>query len=416
MDNINLIAKELKLEASDVRGAVSLIDEGATIPFIARYRKELTGSMTDENLRNLKDRLDYLRSLNEKKDDIIRILKEQGNLTDEILKDINKAETQTRLDDIYMPFRPKRRTRGTDAKEKGLEPLAEYILSGQPNPYDKAKEFISEEVTDVEEAISYAKDIIAEMASERADIRGYLRSLMVKSAVIETLGEGDNTPYEMYYDYNERAVLMPSHRILAINRGEKEKILKVSIKSDDDRAVNYLNNKYKVEIKENNEIISEALLDSYKRLIRPSLERELRNALTEKAEDQSIEVFKTNLESILMQAPLRGYTVMGFDPGYRTGCKVAILDETGKFLDSATVYPTKPKSDVIGTKKVLKKLIKKYKVDIISIGNGTASRESELIIGELLEELKKEGIDAAYIITKEAGASVYSASKIANEE
>lgn len=416
MDNIKLIAKELNLKVSDVRGAVSLIDEGATIPFIARYRKELTGSMTDEDLRSLKDRLDYLRSLNEKKDDIKRILKEQGNLSDEILKDINKAETQTRLDDIYMPFRPKRRTRGTDAKEKGLEPLAKHILTDQPSPYEKAKEFVSEEVTDAEEAISYAKDIIAEMASERADIRGYLRSLMVKTAVIQTVGEGDNTPYEMYYDYNERAVLMPSHRILAINRGEKEKILKVSIESDDERAVNYLINKYKVDTKENNEIISEALIDSYKRLIRPSLERELRNALTEKAEDQSIEVFKTNLESILMQAPLRGYTVMGFDPGYRTGCKVAVLDETGKFLDSATVYPTKPKSDVEGTKRVLKKLIKKHKVDIISIGNGTASRESEIIIGELLEELKKEGIEAAYVITNEAGASVYSASKLANEE
>ena len=416
MDNINLIAKELKLNPSDVKGAINLIDEGATIPFIARYRKEQTGSMTDENLRNLNDRLTYLRSLNEKKDDIKRILKEQGNLTDKILKDIEKAETQTRLDDIYMPFRPKKRTRGTDAKDKGLEPLAIYILNGNENPFKKAKEFLSKEVETTEDAITYAKDIIAEMASERADIRGYLRALIVKSAVIETSGEGENTPYEMYYEYTERAVLMPSHRILAINRGEKEKILKVSINSDDDRAIEYLKKEYKTDLKENNEIIFDALSDSYKRLIKPSLERELRNALTEKAEDQSIEVFKTNLESILMQAPLRGYTVMGFDPGYRTGCKVAILDETGKFLDSATVYPTKPRSDVEGTKRVLKKLVKKYNVDIISIGNGTASRESEIIIGELLEELKKEGIDASYVITNEAGASVYSASKLANDE
>lgn len=417
MDNINLIAKELKLKPSDVKGAVDLIDEGATIPFIARYRKEQTGSMTDENLRDLNDRLLYLRSLNEKKDDIKRILKEQGNLTDKILKDIERAETQTRLDDIYMPFRPKKRTRGTDAKDKGLEPLSDYILDGKENPFEKASEFLTEEVETAKEAVDYAKDIIAEKASERADIRGYLRAFMVKSAVIETSGEEENTPYEMYYEYSERALLMPSHRILAINRGEKENILKVSINSDDERAVAYLEKKYKTGIEENDQIIFEALADSYKRLIRPSLERELRNALTEKAEDQSIEVFKTNLESILMQAPLRGYTVMGFDPGYRTGCKVAILDETGKFLDSATVYPTKPRSDVEGTKRVLKKLIKKHNVDIVSIGNGTASRESEIIIGELLEELKKEdGIDAAYVITNEAGASVYSASKLANDE
>ena len=415
--NINeRIAKELKINLSQVEGTVKLLDEGSTVPFISRYRKEATGSLDDQVIRELEERLQYLRTLEQKKTDILRILEEQGNLSPEIQKEIDKAETMTRLDDIYLPFRPKKRTRGTIAKEKGLEPLANHILLGLENPKGKALEFVGEEVLTVEEALKYALDIIAENMSEDANLRGILRNLTVKSAVIKTTGEKEDSPYEMYYDYKEEAFKMPGHRILAINRGEKEDILKVSVLADDERNLKSIFTKYQTGKAENDELLMQASADAYKRLVFPSLERELRNALTERAETSSITVFKENLKSILMQPPMKGYSVMGYDPGFRTGCKVAVLDETGKYLENATVYPTVPRQDVEGTKRVLKSLIKKHGVQIITDGNGTASRESELVLMEMIKELKEDNLDVSYVITNEAGASVYSASKLASEE
>jgi len=415
--NINeRIAKELKINLSQVEGTVKLLDEGSTVPFISRYRKEATGSLDDQIIRELDERLQYLRTLEQRKTDILRILEEQGNLSPEIQKEIDKAETMTRLDDIYLPFRPKKRTRGTIAKEKGLEPLANHILLGLENPKEKALEFIGEEVPTVEEALKYALDIIAENMSEDANLRGILRNLTVKSAVIKTAGDKENSPYEMYYDYKEEAFKMPGHRILAINRGEKEDILKVTVLADDERNLRSIFTKYQTGKSENDELLRLASADAYKRLLFPSLERELRNALTDRAETSSITVFKENLKSIFMQPPMKGYSVMGYDPGFRTGCKVAVLDETGKYLENATVYPTVPRQDVEGTKRVLKSLIKKHGVEIISVGNGTASRESELVLMEMIKELKEENLDVSYVITNEAGASVYSASKLASEE
>jgi len=415
--NINeRIAKELKINLSQVEGTVKLLDEGSTVPFISRYRKEATGSLDDQIIRELDERLQYLRTLEQRKTDILRILEEQGNLSPEIQKEIDKAETMTRLDDIYLPFRPKKRTRGTIAKEKGLEPLANHILLGLENPKEKALEFIGEEVPTVEEALKYAIDIIAENMSEDANLRGILRNLTVKSAVIKTAGDKENSPYEMYYDYKEEAFKMPGHRILAINRGEKEDILKVTVLADDERNLRSIFTKYQTGKSENDELLRLASADAYKRLLFPSLERELRNALTDRAETSSITVFKENLKSIFMQPPMKGYSVMGYDPGFRTGCKVAVLDETGKYLENATVYPTVPRQDVEGTKRVLKSLIKKHGVEIISVGNGTASRESELVLMEMIKELKEENLDVSYVITNEAGASVYSASKLASEE
>lgn len=415
--NINeRIAKELKINLSQVEGTVKLLDEGSTVPFISRYRKEATGSLDDQIIRELEERLQYLRTLEQRKTDIVRILEEQGNLSPEIQKEIDKAETMTRLDDIYLPFRPKKRTRGTIAKEKGLEPLANHILLGLENPKEKALEFVGEEVPTVEEALKYALDIIAENMSEDANLRGILRNLTVKSAVIKTAGDKENSPYEMYYDYKEEAFKMPGHRILAINRGEKEDILKVTVLADDERNLRSIFTKYQTGKAENDELLRQASADAYKRLLFPSLERELRNALTDRAETSSITVFKENLKSILMQPPMKGYSVMGYDPGFRTGCKVAVLDETGKYLENATVYPTVPRQDIEGTKRVLKSLIKKHGVEIISVGNGTASRESELVLMEMIKELKEDKLDVSYVITNEAGASVYSASKLASEE
>lgn len=415
--NINeRIAKELKINLSQVEGTVKLLDEGSTVPFISRYRKEATGSLDDQIIRELEERLQYLRTLEQRKTDIVRILEEQGNLSPEIQKEIDKAETMTRLDDIYLPFRPKKRTRGTIAKEKGLEPLANHILMGLENPKAKALEFVGEEVPTIEEALKYALDIIAENMSEDANLRGILRNLTVKSAVIKTAGDKENSPYEMYYDNKEEAFKMPGHRILAINRGEKEDILKVTVLADDERNLRSIFTKYQTGKAENDELLRQASADAYKRLLFPSLERELRNALTDRAETSSITVFKENLKSIIMQPPMKGYSVMGYDPGFRTGCKVAVLDETGKYLENATVYPTVPRQDIEGTKRVLKSLIKKHGIDIISVGNGTASRESELVLMEMIKELKEENLDVSYVITNEAGASVYSASKLASEE
>ena len=416
MNIIDKIASELKITKVQVEGTVKLIDEGATVPFIARYRKEATGSLEDHVIRDLAERLEYLRGLEQKKTDILRLLQEQGNLNDDLSKDIEKAETITRLDDIYLPFRPKKRTRGTIAREKGLEPLAQYIRMGGKKPREKAGEYLSDDVASVEEALKLAMDILAEDMSEDADLKGMLRNVAVQTAEIRTQGDKENTPYEMYYDRTEAALRMPSHRTLAINRGEKEGILKVTVTVDEARAQRAILDRYRTGEEECDAIITASSQDALKRLILPSLERELRNTLTERAEGSSINVFKENLKSLLLQPPVKGYSVMGYDPGFRTGCKVAVLDETGKYLENATVYPTVPRQDITGTKRVLKQLVKKHQVGVISLGNGTASRESELVLMEMIEELKEDNIDVSYVITNEAGASVYSASKLAGEE
>ena len=416
MNILDKIAKELGIGIKQVEGTVKLLEEGATVPFIARYRKEATGSLEDQMIREVEERLQYLKGLEQRKEDILRLLTEQGHLTEDLQKEILKAETMTRLDDIYQPYRPKKRTRGTIAKEKGMEPLAMAILKGNKDYEAVAQGLLSEEVATVEEALKFASDLMAEMFSEDADLKGQLRGIYVRSAEIQTTGDAENSPYEMYYDHKEVALRMPSHRTLAINRGEKEGILKVSITVDEVRALQVIVARYSTKSENCNVLIKEAGKDALKRLLLPSLERELRNTLTERAEDSSIVVFKENLKSLLLQPPVKGYRVLGYDPGFRTGCKVAVLDDTGKYLEDATIYPTVPRKDVEGAKKILKRLIKKHQVEIISLGNGTASRESELVLMELIEELKSENIDVSYIITNEAGASVYSASKLAKEE
>jgi len=416
MNILDKIAKELGIGIKQVEGTVKLLEEGATVPFIARYRKEATGSLEDQVIREVEERLQYLKGLEQRKEDILRLLTEQGHLTEDLQKEILKAETMTRLDDIYQPYRPKKRTRGTIAKEKGMEPLAMAILKGNKDYEAVAQGLLSEEVATVEEALKFASDLMAEMFSEDADLKGQLRGIYVRSAEIQTTGDAENSPYEMYYDHKEVALRMPSHRTLAINRGEKEGILKVSITVDEVRALQAIVARYSTKSENCNVLIKEAGKDALKRLLLPSLERELRNTLTERAEDSSIVVFKENLKSLLLQPPVKGYRVLGYDPGFRTGCKVAVLDDTGKYLEDATIYPTVPRKDVEGAKKILKRLIKKHQVEIISLGNGTASRESELVLMELIEELKSENIDVSYIITNEAGASVYSASKLAKEE
>ena len=416
------LAKELGLKLNQVTNVIEMLDEGNTVPFIARYRKERTGGLSDEVLRKLSERLVYLRNLDERKADISRLIEEQGKLTEEITLALNNAETLTEVEDIYRPYKPKKRTRATKAKEKGLEPLANLISAGnfKGNLEDEALKYVSEEkgVGNVEEAISGALDIVAEVISEEAKYRKFIRELIMKEGYIESKGSSEETtPYEMYYDYSEEVKKIPPHRILAINRGEKEKILSVKITIGEEKIISYLEK----EVLKGNEVTDEKLKlsikDAYKRLIFPSIEREIRSELTDKGEEGAIMIFKENLKALLMQAPIKGKTVMGYDPGFRTGCKVAILDSTGKFLENVTVYPTVPKKDIEGTKKTLKALINKYDVDVISLGNGTASRESEEVISEMITEIKKEtGKELAYVIVSEAGASVYSASELATKE
>ncbi|MEG6566796.1 Tex family protein [Thermoanaerobacterium saccharolyticum] len=418
MDKISLTLKqEFGLKDFQVLNTIKLIDDGNTIPFIARYRKEATGSLSDEVLRNFYDRLLYLRNLEEKKADTIRLIDEQGKLTDEIREKIENSKTLQEIDDVYRPFRPKRRTRATVAKEKGLEELSKLISEGnvkKGNPDDYAVKFLNDNVPTLEEAYQGAMDIVAEDISDDADTRKYIRDIIWKngSIVTEKLKD-EKSPYEMYYSYRESIKKIPPHRILAINRAEREGYISVKIDVDDEKIVNRL-----IEENVNNESIFKeyhvsAIVDSYKRLIKPSVEREIRNKLTEIAEDKAIKVFKMNLKSLLLEPPVKGYVVMGFDPAYRTGCKIAVVDETGKLLDTATVYPTPPQNDIDGAKAVLKDLIEKYNVGLISLGNGTASRESELFIADLIKEMDR---DLKYVIVNEAGASVYSASEIGTEE
>lgn len=422
MNIFKIITDELQVKQWQVEAAVGLIDEGNTIPFISRYRKEVTGSLDDEQLRNLNERLTYLRNLEDKKASVIASIEEQGKMTEELRKQIEEAMTQVAVEDLYRPYRPKRRTRATIAKEKGLEPLANVMLlqlTDRPLE-EEAKKYLSEEhgVGTVEEAIAGAKDIIAEQISDQAEYRSHIRTYTAKHGRIISAAKDEEAQsvYEMYYKYEEPVNRIAGHRILALNRGEKEKILNVKVEAPEEDILRYL---CKQVITKNNPhtkaALEEAVEDSYKRLIAPSIEREIRNELTEKAEEGAIQVFGKNLEQLLLQPPIAGQVVLGWDPAFRTGCKLAVVDETGKVLDTTVIYPTAPTTPakIAAAKETLKKLIKKYHVTLISLGNGTASRESEQIIVELLKEAH---LPVQYLITNEAGASVYSASKLATEE
>ena len=413
------IAEELNIRESQVEATVKLIDDGNTIPFIARYRKEVTGNLSDEILRDLGERLTYLRNLEKRKEEIIRLIDEQGKLTDELTVKIASTMVLSELEDIYRPYRPKKRTKATIAKEKGLEPLANiiYLQKEKRDIYEIAKEFVNEEkgIETPELAIQGAQDIIAENIADNADYRKKIKSFCFREAVITTkASKEEKSPYEMYYDYKEPILKIPSHRILAINRGEKEEFLKVKIEKPDEKILDYLKKQIIIDYKSQfNEILSVAIEDSYKRLIEPSIDREIRNDLTERSEEKAIKVFGKNAKQLLLQPPIKGMTVMGFDPAYRTGCKIAVIDHTGKLLATTTVYPTEPQNDVDGTKKELKQLIDKFNINMIAIGNGTASRESETFVSNMIKEIDKE---IYYAIVSEAGASVYSASKLATEE
>ena len=414
MDIIKKIAEELSVKTSQVDAAVKLIDEGCTIPFIARYRKEVTGALNDEQLRELDDRLKYLRNLEDRKTQVIASIEEQGKLTDELKEQILKAETMVLVEDLYRPYKQKRRTRATIAREKGLEQLAEYI-KGQDAKEDvlvEAEKYVSDEegkeVKSAKEAIAGALDIIAEQISDVADYRTYIRDITFKEGKLVAAAKDAEAEsvYENYYDYNEAIASIPGHRILAINRGENEKFLTIKVEAPEERIPN--DNEYTTPY------LKECIADAYDRLIAPAIEREIRNTLTETAEDGAIKVFGKNLEQLLLQPPIAGKVVLGWDPGFRNGCKLAIVDATGKVLATKVVYPTEPFNKVEETKKIVADLIKKYNVNLISCGNGTASRESEQIISDMIKEYELKNVD--YVITNEAGASVYSASKLATEE
>lgn len=420
MDINQKIAEELEIKIWQVDAVVKLIDEGNTIPFIARYRKEQHGALDDEQLRNLNERLTYLRNLEEKKEQVLASIEEQGKLTEELREQILAAQTQVMVEDLYRPYRPKRRTRATIAKEKGLEGLANIILLQMTDRSleEEAAEYLSEEkgVSTAQDAIQGAMDIIAESVADEADYRIYIRKLTMEEGVLVSLAkdEKEKSVYENYYEFEEAVKKITGYRILAINRGEKEKFLTVKIQAPEERIQRYLEKK--VITRENpntTECLKETLVDSYKRLIAPSIEREIRNELTEKAEDGAIKVFGKNLTQLLMQPPITGQVVLGWDPAFRTGCKLAVVDETGKVLDTVVVYPTEPQNKVAETKKIVKGFIEKYNVTLISVGNGTASRESEMVIVDMLKEINKP---VQYVIVNEAGASVYSASKLATEE
>ena len=426
MNIIETLAKEFSLKVSQVEATVGLIDDGNTIPFIARYRKEVTGSLDDTVLRNLDDRLKYLRNLEARKAEVASLIEAQGKLTPEIVEALNKAQIITEVEDIYRPFKPKRETRASLARKKGLEPLANLIMEQKdvysPAIDEVAKDFITTENEDkklhvktVEDAINGAKDIIAEDISDNADFRKAIRALTNDHGVIVSKqAKDEDSVYSSYYDYNEAVKKIPGHRVLAINRGEKEEFLKVSVQIDKEIILNYL---YSQIITNTNSeakaYISEAIIDGYDRLIQPSVEREIRTALFDNASEGAIKLFSDNLKNLLMGAPLKGKTVLGYDPGYRTGCKLAVVDKTGKVIDTAVIFPTKPREDIEGSKAVVTRLIKKYGVDVVAIGNGTASKESEIFIAGVLKEIAG---DKKYIMVSEAGASVYSASKLGAEE
>jgi len=420
MDISLKIAEELKVKKEQVEAAVKLIDEGNTIPFIARYRKEVTGSLNDEQLRDLFERLTYLRNLEEKKETVLASIESQGMLTEELKNKIIAAETMVLVEDLYRPYRPKRKTRASVAKEKGLEPLSQYILemSATEPVLKEAEKYVDEEkdVKTAMDALNGAKDIIAESVSDEADYRTYIRNATFEEGIITSVAKDEKVQsvYEMYYNFEEPVKKIAGHRVLALNRGEAEKILTVKVNAPEERIVKFLETKV---ITKDNEfttpILKEVVLDAYERLIEPAIEREIRNELTEKAEDGAIDVFGKNLVQLLMQPPITGKTVLGWDPAFRTGCKICVVDPTGKVLTTTVVYPTEPQNKVAETKDVIKKIIKKYGVSLISLGNGTASRESEQVIVEIIKEID---VPVQYIIVNEAGASVYSASKLATEE
>ena len=420
MDIILKLKEELNVEKWQVEAAVKLIDEGNTIPFISRYRKEVTGSLNDEILRNLNERLGYLRNLEEKKEQVLGSIEEQGKLTDELKEKILAAETMVAVEDLYLPYRPKRKTRASVAKEKGLGGLSDIILAQetQKSLIEEAESYVDEEkgVNNVKEALQGAMDIIAEMISDNADYRTYIRNATYEEGKLISVAKDEKAQsvYEMYYNFEEPVKKIAGHRILALNRGEKEKVLTVKISAPEEKILRYLKKQI---IREENlntaSILENVIEDSYKRLIAPAIEREIRNYLTEQAEDSAIQVFGKNLTQLLMQPPIVGQVVLGWDPAFRTGCKLAIVDATGKVLDTTVIYPTAPQNKVEDAKKVLKEWIQKYHVTLISLGNGTASRESEMVIVELLKEINQP---ISYVIVNEAGASVYSASKLATEE
>ncbi len=427
---IKTIAEELKIRENQVENTIKLIDEGNTIPFIARYRKEVTGGLSDETLRELGDRLNYLRNLEKRKEEVINSIDEQGKLTDEILKAVALSKTLAEVEDIYRPYKQKKKTRATVAKAKGLEPLADIIMEQkETKPIEEiAKEYVnidklSDEdkknkdkvVATAEDAIAGALDIIAENISDNSKYRKEIKRQCYREGLVETKAANpeEKSNYEMYYDYNEAIKYIPSHRILAINRGEKEDFLKVKLAKPEEKILAYMERDIIKGETQFTNMVKETILDSFKRLIEPSIEREIRSDLTEKAEEKAIKVFGQNSKQLLLGAPIKGKTVMGFDPAYRTGCKIAVIDDTGKVLDYTTVYPTAPQNDVENAKKELLKLIEKHKIDMIAIGNGTASRESEMFVADMLKETKRE---VCYVIVSEAGASVYSASKLATEE
>ncbi len=423
MDIIQVITQELGVKKEQVEAAVKLIDEGNTIPFISRYRKEATGALNDEQLRNLYERLNYLRNLEDKKKQVLASIEEQGKLNAELKKQILEAQTLVVVEDLYRPYRPKRRTRATIAKEKGLEPLANIIsLQMTKKPLEEeAQAFLSEEkeVTSVEQAIAGAKDILAERISDEADYRIRIRDLTTKKGTISSVAKDPKAQsvYEMYYEFEEPIKKLAGHRILALNRGEKEKFLTVKVNAPEEEILRYL--EHQVITKENpvtSPVLKEVVDDCYKRLIAPAIEREIRSNLTDQAEDGAIKVFGKNLEQLLMQPPIAGKVVLGWDPAFRTGCKLAVVDATGKVLDTTVVYPTAPTNEtkIRAAKDTVEKMIRKYKVALISVGNGTASRESEQVIVDMLKEIPEAGVQ--YVITNEAGASVYSASKLATEE
>ena len=418
--NINeIIAEELNVKLWQAEAAVKLIDEGNTIPFIARYRKPVTGELNDEQLRNLDERLKYLRNLEEKKATVITSIEEQGKMTSELLKKIEEAKTIVEVDDIYRPYRPKRKTRATEAKAKGLEPLAMIFMAqtSSKSPNEEAEAFVDSEkgVDTVEAAICGAKDIIAEMISDNAEFRNAIRNTVMKHGEIvsQAKNEQEKTPYENYYNYVEAVNKIPGHRVLAVNRGEKEKVLTVKVEMPDDVIIMALNKSVIIGQSGFTQIIKEAVTDGYKRLIKPAIEREVRNTLTEKAEDGAISVFGENLKQLLMQPTIAGRNVLGWDPAFRTGCKLAVVDDTGKVLYTTVIFPTAPQNKIEESKKIVLDIIKKYNVSLISLGNGTASRESEAVIVEIIKECPSK---VEYIIVNEAGASVYSASKLATEE
>lgn len=414
------MAGELGLPEKSVENTVKLLDDGNTVPFIARYRKEMTGELDETQIRRIEEQVGYYRNLEQRKEEVIRLIDEQGKLTEELKEQINQALKLSEVEDIYRPFRPKRKTRGSIAREKGLEPLAGYLLSfpAEGSPDTEAAKYLSEEVPTVEEALQGAMDIIAEDTADDPKVRGWVRDYTRKNGHLVTRAKDpdQDSVYRMYYDFKEPVAKVPSHRVLAINRGEREEFLQVSIDVETEPVISWLNENYAKEGSVTSDLVQKALADAYKRLIAPAVERDLRGELTEMAHEQAIKVFSKNLRNLLLQPPVRGKIVLGVDPAYRTGCKWAVVDQTGKLLEVGVVYPTPPQERIEEAEQEFTRVIKQYKIDVIAIGNGTASRETEQFVAGLIQKLNKTGLNLAYVIVSEAGASVYSASKLAVKE